>query len=41
MEDKALRTLIALGNSVLEESELELVLERVIAAARRIMQLLG
>jgi signal transduction histidine kinase len=36
MQDKALRTLIALGNSVLEESELELVFERVIDAAREL-----
>jgi signal transduction histidine kinase len=36
MQDSALRTLIALGNSVLEESELELVFERVIAAAREL-----
>jgi signal transduction histidine kinase len=36
MQDHALRTLIALGNSVLEESELELVFERVIAAAREL-----
>jgi signal transduction histidine kinase len=36
MQDSALRTLIALGNSVLEESELELVLERVIEAAREL-----
>jgi signal transduction histidine kinase len=36
MQDHALRTLIALGNSVLEESELELVFERVIAAGREL-----
>jgi signal transduction histidine kinase len=36
MQDTALRTLIALGNSVLEESELELVFERVIDAAREL-----
>ena len=36
MQDSALRTLIALGNSVLEESELELVFERVIDAAREL-----
>jgi signal transduction histidine kinase len=36
MQDQALRTLIALGNSVLEESELELVLQRVISAAREL-----
>jgi signal transduction histidine kinase len=36
MHDTALRTLIALGNSVLEESELELVFERVIGAAREL-----
>jgi signal transduction histidine kinase len=36
MQDHTLRTLIALGNSVLEESELELVFERVIAAAREL-----
>ena len=36
MQDTALRTLIALGNSVLEESELELVFERVIEAAREL-----
>jgi signal transduction histidine kinase len=36
MQDPALRTLIALGNSVLEESELELVFERVIAAGREL-----
>jgi GAF domain-containing protein len=36
MQDSALRTLIALGNSVLEESELELVFERVIEAAREL-----
>jgi signal transduction histidine kinase len=36
MQDQALRTLIALGNSVLEESELELVFERVIGAAREL-----
>jgi signal transduction histidine kinase len=36
MHDSALRTLIALGNSVLEESELELVFERVIEAARKL-----
>jgi GAF domain-containing protein len=36
MHDTALRTLIALGNSVLEESELELVFERVIDAAREL-----
>ena len=34
MQDTALRTLIALGNTVLEESELELVFARVIDAAR-------
>ncbi len=36
MQDSALRTLIALGNSVLEESELELVFQRVIEAAREL-----
>jgi signal transduction histidine kinase len=36
MQDTALRTLIALGNSVLEESEMELVFERVIEAAREL-----
>jgi signal transduction histidine kinase len=36
MQDHALRTLIALGNSVLEESELELVFERVISAGREL-----
>ena len=36
MHDTALRTLIALGNSVLEESELELVFKRVIDAAREL-----
>lgn len=36
MQDQGLRTLIALGNDVLEESELELVFERVIAAAREL-----
>ncbi len=36
MHDTALRTLIALGNTVLEESELELVFERVIEAAREL-----
>ena len=36
MQDSVLRTLIALGNSVLEESELELVFERVIDAAREL-----
>ena len=36
MQDSALRTLIALANSVLEKSELEPVLERVIEAARQL-----
>ncbi len=36
MQDHALRTLVALGNSVLEESEPELVFERVLAAAREL-----
>ena len=36
MQDSALRTLIALGNAVLEESELELVFERVIEAGREL-----
>ena len=36
MQDTALRTLIALGNSVLEESEMELVFRRVIEAAREL-----
>lgn len=36
MQDSVLRTLIALGNSVLEQSELEPVLERVIDAAREL-----
>jgi signal transduction histidine kinase len=36
MQDTALRTLIALGNTVLEESELELVFARVIDAAREL-----
>jgi signal transduction histidine kinase len=36
MQDQALRTLIALGNSVLEESEPELVFERVISAGREL-----
>jgi signal transduction histidine kinase len=36
MQNTALRTLIALGNTVLEESELELVFERVIDAAREL-----
>ena len=36
MNDSALRTLIALGNSVLEQSEVEPVLERVIDAAREL-----
>jgi signal transduction histidine kinase len=36
MHDTALRTLIALGNSVLEESELELVFERVLEAGREL-----
>ena len=36
MQDSALRTLIALGNSVLEEPELELVFERVIEAGREL-----
>ncbi len=36
MQDSALRTLIALGNSVLEESEMEVVFERVIDAAREL-----
>jgi signal transduction histidine kinase len=36
MQDSALRTLVELGNSVLEQSELEPVLERVIDAARQL-----
>jgi GAF domain-containing protein len=36
MEDRFLRTLIELGRSVLEESELEPVLERVLTAAREL-----
>jgi len=36
MQDSALRTLIALANSVLEKSELEPVLERVIEATREL-----
>ena len=36
VQDSALRTLIALGNSVLEEPELELVFERVIDAGREL-----
>jgi signal transduction histidine kinase len=36
MQDSVLRTLVELGNSVLEQSELEPVLERVIDAARRL-----
>jgi signal transduction histidine kinase len=36
MQDSSLRTLIALGNAVLEESELELVFERVIEAGREL-----
>jgi signal transduction histidine kinase len=36
MQDHVLRTLITLGNSVLEESELELVFDRVIAAGREL-----
>ena len=36
MQDHALRTLVALGNSVLEQSEPELVFERVIAAGREL-----
>ncbi len=36
MQDQALRTLIALGNTVLEESDLEHVFERVIGAAREL-----
>ena len=36
VQDTALRTLIALGDSVLEESELELVFERVIDAGREL-----
>jgi signal transduction histidine kinase len=36
MQDSALPTLIALGNSVLEETEMEFVFERVIHAAREL-----
>jgi signal transduction histidine kinase len=36
MQDSVLRTLVGLGNSVLEQSELEPVLERVIDAARQL-----
>jgi hypothetical protein len=36
MHETPLRALIALGNSVLEESELELVFQRVIDAAREL-----
>jgi signal transduction histidine kinase len=36
MQDSVLRTLVELGNSVLEQSELEPVLERVIDAAREL-----
>ena len=36
MEDRSLRTLMELGRSVLEESDLETVLERVLAAAREL-----
>jgi signal transduction histidine kinase len=36
VQDSAFRTLIALGNAVLEESELELVFERVIEAGREL-----
>jgi signal transduction histidine kinase len=36
MQDSVLRTLVGLGNSVLEQSELEPVLERVIDAARKL-----